>query len=33
MVSNKKYTHAEAESKAWREFPEYHEIGAFEVME
>lgn len=25
--------HAEAESKAWREFPEYHEVGAFEVME
>ena len=25
--------HAEAESKAWREFPEYHEVGAFEVDE
>lgn len=26
-------THAEAESKAWRMFPEYHEVGAFEVTE
>lgn len=23
--------HSEAMSIAWREFPEYHEIGAFEV--
>ncbi len=26
-------THAEAESKAWRMFPEYHEVGAYEVTE
>jgi hypothetical protein len=25
--------HAEAERIAWREFPEYHEVGAFEVKE
>ena len=25
--------HDEAQSKAWREFPEYHEVGAFEVEE
>ena len=24
-------SHAEAERVAWREFPEYHEIGAFEM--
>jgi hypothetical protein len=23
--------HAEAERIAWREFPEYHEIGAYEM--
>lgn len=27
------HDHAEAERIAWREFPEYHEIGAFEVEE
>ena len=26
-------THAEAEDKGWRMFPEYHEVGAFEVKE
>lgn len=26
-------THAEAERKGWRMFPEYHELGAFEVEE
>ena len=25
--------YAEAERIAWREFPEYHEIGAYEVKE
>jgi hypothetical protein len=25
--------HAEAERIAWREFPEYHEIGAYEMEE
>lgn len=25
--------HIEAERIAWREFPEYHEIGAYEVKE
>lgn len=25
--------HTEAERIAWREFPEYHEIGAYEVEE
>ena len=24
-------THAEAERKGWRMFPEYHELGAFEM--
>ena len=23
--------HDEAQVKAWREFPEYHEVGAFEI--
>lgn len=23
--------HDEAQAKAWREFPEYHQVGAFEV--
>ena len=26
-------THREAESKGWRLFPEYHEIGAYEIEE
>ena len=25
--------HDEAQRLAWREFPEYHEVGAFEVEE
>jgi hypothetical protein len=26
-------SHDEAISRAWREFPEYHEVGAFEIEE
>ena len=26
-------SHNEAEALAWREFPEYHEIGVFEIKE